>query len=97
MSPLGLAPAMPAAAGGHAKKGDDPAKVHDAAEQFEALLIGQILRSVRENGGGWLGSGNDSSSDCATEYAEQQFASSLAKQGGLGLAELISQGLRSDP
>lgn len=92
MSPLGIAPMLPSEAAGP-KKTDDPAKVRDAAQQFEALLIGQILRSVRESGGGWLGSGNDSSSDCATEYAEQQFAATLSKQGGLGLADLIAKGL----
>jgi flagellar protein FlgJ len=97
MSQMGVASIHPLAAAGHAKKADDPAKVRGAAEQFEALLIGQILKSVRESGGGWLGSGGDSSSDTATEYAEQHFATTLAKQGGLGLADLISKGLRSEP
>lgn len=96
MSQMGIAPIKPLAAGGQVKKADDPEKVRDAAQQFEALLIGQILRSVRESGGGWLGSGGDSSSDCATEYAEQHFAATLAQQGGLGLADLISKGLRHD-
>ena len=97
MSQMGVTPIKPLAAGGHAKKADDPAKVRDAAQQFEALLIGQILRSVRESGGGWLGSGGGSSSDCATEFAEQHFAATLAQQGGLGLADMISKGLRRDP
>jgi flagellar protein FlgJ len=96
MSPTGIPQSVPSAAGGPGKKTDDPAKIHDAAEQFEALLIGQILRSVRESGGGWLGSGGDSSGDCATEYAEQHFATTLAQQGGLGLAGLISKGLGRD-
>jgi len=34
--------------------------------------------------------------DCATEYAEQHFAATLSQQGGLGLADLISKGLRRD-
>lgn len=72
---------------------EDPAKVRDAAQQFEALLLGQLLRSVRESGKGWLGSGGDAASDCATELAEQQFARLLALQGGLGLASLIEKGL----
>ena len=46
-SSLGL-PAAPAAGDGRA-----PDKVRDAAQQFEALLIGQMLRAVRESGG-WL-------------------------------------------
>lgn len=77
------------------RKPDDPAKVRSAAQQFEALLIGQMMRSVRESGSGWLGSGGDSSGDCATEYAEQQFAAVMAQQGGLGLSNLISRGLET--
>lgn len=69
---------------------DDPGKVREAAQQFEALLLGQILRSARESAGGWSG---DASGDCATDFAEQQFAQLLSKQGGLGLASLIAAGL----
>ncbi len=83
--------AVPANGGKSGSGGAGKAK--DAAQQFEALLIGQILRSVRESGTGWLGSGEDASGECATDYAEQQFASVMAKQGGLGLAEMISRGL----
>ena len=72
---------------------EDPAKVRDASRQFEALLLGQMLRSVRESGGGWLGSGEDEAGSCAVEMAEQQFARLLAEQGGLGLATLVSAGL----
>jgi flagellar protein FlgJ len=75
------------------RKADDPARIHDAAQQFEALLIGQMLRSVRESGGNWLKTGDDSAGDCATDFAEQQLAATMAKQGGFGLANLISTGL----
>jgi peptidoglycan hydrolase FlgJ len=71
---------------------NDSAKVRDAAQQFEALLLGQILKSVRQSGGGWLGE-SDASADCATEFAEEHFAAMLARQGGLGLAALIARGL----
>jgi Rod binding domain-containing protein len=68
-----------------------PADARDAASQFEALLIGQMLRAVRESGG-WLGT-SDPSGDCATEYAEQQLAAVIAAHGGLGLGTLIAKGL----
>jgi len=73
--------------------GRDPVKVRDAAQQFEALLIGQMLRGVRESGSGWLGSSEDPSGECATDFAEQQFATVLAKSGGLGLTDVIVHGL----
>jgi Rod binding domain-containing protein len=79
------------ASAGAPRQPDTPAKIHDAAQQFESLLLAQILRSARQ-GGGWLGSG-DASSDCAMEYAEEQFAAVMARQGGIGLAALVAQGL----
>jgi flagellar protein FlgJ len=72
---------------------DTPEKVHDAAQQFEALLIGQILRSARQDGTGWFTDGEDPSGEVATDYAEQQFATVLAQRGGLGLADMIAKGL----
>jgi Rod binding domain-containing protein len=75
------------------RSADSPAKVRDAAQQFEALLLSEILRSERQSGNGWLGSGEDTAGECATDYAEQQFCVLLGKQGGLGLARLIAAGL----
>lgn len=91
-NPAELSGTSPASAG--MRKPDDGAKERDAAQQFEALLIGQLLRSAREGGGGWLGSGGDSSSDCATDMAEQQLAATLSQHGGLGLADTIADGLK---
>ena len=70
-----------------------PKNIKDAAQQFEALLLSEILRSERESGKSWLGTGDDSSGDCAVDFAEQQLAQQMAHQGGLGLAGLISSGL----
>ena len=87
--------ATPAGAGTGEPRREDPAKVREAAQQFEALLLGQLLRSVRESGSGWMGSGGDAASDCTMELAEQQFARLLAQQGGLGLTSLIEKGLET--
>src|ERR1039457_4125658 len=72
---------------------DSPAKIKDAAQQFEALLLAQILHSAHESAGGWLGWGGDSSSDSIGDFAEQQLAAVPAKNARLGLAKLIAQGL----
>jgi peptidoglycan hydrolase FlgJ len=77
------------------EKAGSPAKTKDAAQQFEALLIGQLLKSVRESGSGWLGDSPDAGSSTAMEYAEQHLATVLAHQGGLGMAALIAKGLKS--
>ena len=72
---------------------ESPQKLHDAGRQFEALLIGQLLHAAHESGTGWLGTPEGSSSNCATDYAEQQFAEVLAQSGGLGIARMIERGL----
>jgi peptidoglycan hydrolase FlgJ len=78
-------------------KADSPARIHDAAEQFEALLINQLLHSARESGGGsWLSLGDDAAGDSATDFAEQQLADTLARQGGFGLSKMIADGLQRE-
>jgi Rod binding domain-containing protein len=72
--------------------GREAARGRAAAEQFEGLLIAQMLRTVRESSSGWLG-GEDQAGECATGLAEEQLAQSLAKAGGLGLSALIAKGL----
>lgn len=92
MPSLTIPPILPAAS---TPVSNEAAKARDAAQQFEALLLAQILRTVRESGGG-LGKAAESG-DCATDFAEQQFARVLAQQGGLGLAALLTTGLESKP
>jgi flagellar protein FlgJ len=75
---------------------DSPAKIHEAAQQFESLLIGQLLKTSREaGGGGWLGTDDDDAGATGMEMAEQQFAKMLAANGGLGLSKMIEAGLRA--
>jgi peptidoglycan hydrolase FlgJ len=71
-----------------------PEKIQDAARQFEALLIGQMLKSMREAGDGALSWGGDQASSAATEYAQEMFAQALSKGGGLGLSRVVVQALQ---
>jgi flagellar protein FlgJ len=73
---------------------DDPAKIKSAAKQFEALLIGQMMKSMHDSEGGWLGTGDDDSSSSAMEYGQEIFAQSMAQNGGLGLADMVTKGLQ---
>jgi Rod binding domain-containing protein len=65
-----------------------------AAKDFEALLVGQMLRSVREEGSGWLGTGEDQSSEAAFGLGEEQLARALSASGGFGLSKIIDAGLK---
>lgn len=65
-----------------------------AAKDFEALLIAQMMQSMRENGSGWLGS-EDQASAAAFGLGEQELSRAVASKGGIGLFKLIDAGLRS--
>ena len=88
---------MPGLAGAtNSKPKDSPEKIKDAAQQFEALMIGQFLKTAREasgSGGGWLGTGEDETGQIPMEMAEQQLAMTMAKQGGFGLTKTITRDL----
>src|ERR1022692_4143672 len=77
-----------------ARPPDSPAKVKQAAQQFEALLIGQMMKSMHDSEGGWLGTGDDESASSVMEYGQEVFAQSMAANGGLGLANLVAKGLQ---
>jgi flagellar protein FlgJ len=84
-----LSPAFTGAAGGKGK--DQSGKIKDAAQQFEGLMIGQLLKTAREasGDGGWFGTGDDATGQMAVELAEQQLSMTMAKQGGFGLSSAI--------
>ena len=71
-----------------------PKNVEEAARQFESLLIAQMLQSARRAAREGFGEGeDDTQSSTVLDIAEQQFAQVLARNGGLGLARLVMQGL----
>jgi Rod binding domain-containing protein len=81
---------------GSALPGDGQTKPKNAAEaakQFEAILIAQMLRTAHESSGGSLDDSDSSSSNTMFDVAGQQFAQVLSNNGGLGLAKMITDGL----
>ena len=79
---------------GGSRPPDNAAKVKEAAMQFEALLIGQMLKSMHEaSTDGWSGSGEDQTGTCMMEMGEERLAEVMAQQGGLGLAGMVTRGL----
>jgi flagellar protein FlgJ len=90
MSEIGLNTIISTTTGTSVEK--DPAKIREAAQQFESMMIEQMLKTARESGSGeWFGT--DEASEPLAEMAEQQFAQLLASNGGMGLAKLVVKGL----
>ena len=70
---------------------DSPTRVGRAATDFEALLLGQMLKSARESG-----ESDDEEKDpnsTMIDFGEQQFAQALASSGGFGIAKMVVAGL----
>jgi Rod binding domain-containing protein len=72
-----------------------PRNVEEAATQFEALLISQMLKSSHEEGESWLGTGDDQTASTMTGLAEEHLSQTLATHGGLGLSKVIVQQLHA--
>ena len=90
---IGPIPAPELSAAGPVKHPESSSKIRDAATQFEALLLTQMLRSARADDGATESTGGSSSS--LVELGEQQFAQALASSGGLGIAKIVIAGLDS--
>ena len=78
-----------AAAGAPPSEDPKPTKIEDAPKQFEALLIGQMLKSARE-----ASADEDSTGATMLDVADQQFSKLIANNGGMGLARMIVNGLK---
>ncbi len=68
-------------------------KTEGAAKDFEALLVSQMLHSVREEGSGWMGTGEEQASSAAFGLGEEQLAKALSARGGFGLTAVIQKAL----
>jgi Rod binding domain-containing protein len=68
-----------------------PRNIHQAAESFEALFLGNLLKSAREaRDSGAIGEG-DQASGSLMDMAEEFLAQELVKGGGCGLARMVLQ------
>lgn len=65
-----------------------PKTAPEAAQQFEAMLLAQMLQAARPQDGE-----EDTTNSTMWDMAAQQFSQLLAKSGGLGLSKMISASL----
>jgi len=69
-------------------------KLLRACQDFEAVLLGSLLRSLEETFSSVPGGEPESAGNSDYHYlAVQSFASALSRAGGLGLASRIAQQL----
>ena len=92
MTPIG---AIGTGAAHAAPAASTPEKLHSVAQQFEALLINELLKTAREAAKDDDSDG-DQAGDSAMDMAQSQFAQSIAMSGGLGLSHMIESGVARD-
>jgi flagellar protein FlgJ len=66
-----------------------PQSIKDAAEAFEALFIGQLLKSAREARSSGGLDDSDNSGSPMMELADEHLSQQIAKGGGCGFAKAI--------
>lgn len=66
------------------------AKLTDAAQQFEAMLLQELLKPLRTEDGKWDGEEkSDSASDTITSFGTEAVAKAISQNGGLGIARQV--------
>lgn len=68
----------------------DPKSVHRIAQEFESLLISQLLKSMKQ---GALGEEDSGANDSVMQYAQESMARVLSQNGGIGMANVIERAL----
>ena len=67
-------------------------KLADAAKQFEALMIEQLLKPFNDKENSWkTEDGSSGGSDTLMDFGVQSMAGAIAKGGGLGIARQITE------
>ncbi len=65
-----------------------------ALEDFEAMFAATLLRTAREeNGKSWLGGESSPGGDGIMDFAEQNIAKAMARQGAFGIAKTLAKSL----
>lgn len=68
----------------------DPRSVHRVAQEFESLLISQLLKSMKQ---GALGGEDSGADESVMQYAQESMARVLSQNGGIGMASVIERAL----
>jgi Rod binding domain-containing protein len=80
-----------------AARAEDPRKVAEAAREFEALFLVELLKTTRQAGDALAEPSEMTGAENYREFAERFLADALAKSEALGLGKLLRQSLEPPP
>jgi peptidoglycan hydrolase FlgJ len=89
-----VAGSAPLATIGRSASTPDHRKLTDAAQQFEGMLLQEMLKPMREHGFAQQDSDDPSGSDCGgsdtlSSFGTEAMSTAIARGGGLGIAKRI--------
>jgi peptidoglycan hydrolase FlgJ len=72
-------------------EGQKQAKLVDAAQQFEATMLQELLKPMQHAQDSWGGEdkNDDSASDTISSFGTEAIAKAISKGGGFGIAKQI--------
>ena len=72
-------------------EGQKQAKLVDAAQQFEATMLQELLKPMQRGQDSWGGEekSDDSASDTISSFGSETIAKAISKGGGFGIAKQI--------
>jgi flagellar protein FlgJ len=72
-------------------EGQKQAKLADAAQQFEAAMLQELLKPMQHGQSSWGGEekNDDTASDTISSFGTEAIAKAISKAGGLGIAKQI--------
>lgn len=69
-------------------------RLRRAAQEFESLLLAQMLKSMRRATESWADGASFAGRAVWRELLDEQLALAVARSGGLGLARFLEEALR---
>lgn len=67
----------------------EQSRLVDAAQQFEAMLLQEMLKPLHSSENKWDAPDADKSADTLSSYGTEAMAKAIAKSGGLGIAKRV--------
>jgi flagellar protein FlgJ len=93
-TPLPLANThLPASLSGLRPEGTASVKVKKVAQEFEAMFVGMMLKSMRDTVGKDKLTGGGHGEETFRSMLDQEYATAAAQSGGIGLAKMMEKGL----
>jgi peptidoglycan hydrolase FlgJ len=76
-----------------ARQGNDPAKAKKVGQEFEAMFVGMMLKSMRDTVGKDKLTDGGRGEETFRSLLDQEYAQAAVRGGGIGLAPMIEKEL----